>query len=135
VLSDPAMVARLTPFVRSIEASADGSHWIWTMSGIQVGGYGFTATFTEAMSLTEPSRLDFTHDPPGGTTERAAVGGYYALEERGEDSTHLEISLEVCIDLPLPKVSGGMVRRTMKGVMGTMGDRFAKNLLEHLKTG
>jgi len=25
-----------------------------------------------------------------------------------------------------------MVGRTMKGVMGTMGDRFSKNLLDHL---
>jgi len=132
VLTDPSMVARLTPFVKSIVPTPDGEHWIWTMSGIQVGGYGFTATFTEKMTLTEPSRLDFAHDPPEGKPERAAVAGHYVLTELGPEETRLETSLEVCIDLPLPRVSKGMVGRTMKGVMGTMGDRFSKNLLDHL---
>jgi hypothetical protein len=76
------------------------------------------------------TRIEFTHDPPAGQSERAAVNGYYALSD-APGGTHLETSLEVCTDLPLPKLSSGPVRSTMKGVMASMGDRFSKNLLEH----
>lgn len=128
VLTDPAMVARFTPFVTEI-VERDG-HWIWTMSGLKVLGKGFSATFTEKMTLDEMTRIEFTHDPPDGRGEKAAVNGFYALKDV-DGGTHLETSLEVCTDLPLPKVSGGAVRGTMKGVMAGMGDRFSKNLLDH----
>lgn len=128
VLTDPLMIARFTPFVSDI-TERDG-HWIWTMSGLKVLGKGFSATFTEKMTLDHLVRIEFTHDPPNGQSERAAVNGYYALSEV-DGGTHLETSLEVCTDLPLPRVSGGAVRGAMKGVMGTMGDKFSKNLLDH----
>ncbi|CAN5138680.1 hypothetical protein BH09ACT12_BH09ACT12_26770 [soil metagenome] len=128
VLIDPTMIARFTPFVSKI-SERDG-HWIWTMSGLNVLGKGFSATFTEKMTLDEMVRIEFTHDPPNDQGERAAVNGYYALSDV-EGGTHLETSLEVCTDLPLPRVSSGAVRATMKGVMGGMGDRFSKNLLDH----
>ena len=128
VLTDPSMIARFTPFVSDI--TARGDHWIWTMSGLKVLGKGFSATFTEKMDLDELTRIEFTHDPPAGETERAAVNGFYALKEV-DGGTHLETSLEVCTDLPLPRLSAGPVRTTMKGVMAGMGDRFSKNLLDH----
>ena len=127
VLVDPNLVAEFTPFVKSIEAR--GEHWIWTLSGLSVLGKGFSATFTERMTLEDQKRIEFTHDPPD--TERAAVNGWYNLEEVAE-GVRLETSLEICVDLPLPKLSGGAVRTAMKGVMATMGDRFSKNLLAHL---
>ncbi len=129
VLIDPTLVARFTPFVSSIKA--DGDHWIWTLSGLNVLGKGFSAPFTERMTLEEGKRIEFTHDPPEGTKERAGVHGWYNLSDHA-DGVLLETSLEICVDLPLPKVSGGAVRSTMKGVMGQMGDRFSKNLLDHL---
>ena len=133
MLVDPDLIARFTPFVTKIEA--DGDHWIWSMSGLKVLGKGFSATFTEKMTLDEGKRIEFTHDPPPGG-ERAAVNGWYQLEDTDPDNpgagVKLKTSLEICVDLPLPKMSGGAVRTAMKGVMATMGDRFSKNLLDHL---
>lgn len=128
VLTDPLMVARFTPYVTRIEER--GEHWIWTMSGLSVMGKAFAATFTERMELDEGRRIEFRHDPPGPKGERAAVNGYYALSDV-EGGTHLETSLEVCTDLPLPRMTGGAVRATMAKVMGSMGDKFAANLLDH----
>ena len=132
ILVDPDLVARFTPFISGI--TAEGDHWIWTLAGLKVAGKSFGATFTEKMTLDEGVRIEFTHDPPPGTKERAGVHGWYALSDHPgpEGGVRLETSLEICIDLPLPKVSGGAVRSTMKGVMHQMGERFSKNLLDHL---
>ncbi len=133
VLVDPDLVARLTPFIGSIEP-AGADHWIWHLTGLTVLGRGFSATFTERMALDEGRRIEFTHDPPDGAQERAGVHGWYVL---GDDDAGvlLEISLEICIDLPLPRVSGPAVRTAMRGVIATMGDRFSRNLLAHLGVG
>jgi carbon monoxide dehydrogenase subunit G len=130
VLIDPDLVARFTPFIKRIEPVGD-SHWVWHMSGLSVLGKGFAATFTERMTLKEGERIEFDHDPPPHVKERAGVHGWYNLTDH-PDGVLLEISLEICIDLPLPKVSGPAVRSTMRGVIATMGDRFSKNLLAHL---
>ena len=50
---------------------------------------------------------------------------------RGE-GTSLVTELEITLELPLPKAAGRAVRATMSKVIDTMGDRFSKNLLEHL---
>ncbi len=129
-LVDPALVVRLTPFVKQIRA--DGDHWIWTMSGIHVLGVRFAPTFTERMVLKDQERIEFRHEPPDGAKERAGVHGWYDMRDEGGAGTRLTTSLEICVDLPLPKLSGPAVRTAMKGVMATMGDRFSKNLLAHL---
>jgi carbon monoxide dehydrogenase subunit G len=134
VLTDPDLVARLTPFISSITTDGD-DHWIWHMSGLTVLGKGFEATFTERMTLEEGKRIEFSHDPPQGQKERAGVHGWYALADAPSsdgDGVLLETSMEICVDLPLPRVSGGAVRTAMKGVIGQMGNRFSKNLLHHL---
>ena len=128
-LTDPALVAELTPFVRRI--TEDGDHWRWEMSGLTVLGVGVAPAFTELMTYDEPRRIEFRHDPPDGATERSAVEGWYELEEV-EAGTRLVTSLEITLDLPLPKVSGKAVRATMNTVIDQMGDRFSKNLLAHL---
>lgn len=133
VLVDPALVARMTPFVKRIEPR--GELWIWSMTGLEVLGIGFAPTFTERMTLKDQERIEFHHDPPTGTKERAGVTGWYDLRAVDGGSTRLETSLEICISLPLPRVAGPAVRTAMKGVMATMGDRFAKNLLDHLARG
>ncbi len=132
VLVDADLVARFTPFVSAIDDQGD--HWIWTLSGLKIAGKGFGATFTEKMTLEDGKRIEFTHDPPSGAKERAGVHGWYALSDHA-DGVLLETSLEICVDLPLPRISGGAVRSTMKGVMTQMGDRFSKNLLDHLGVG
>ncbi len=133
VLVEPALIAAFTPFVSGIEA--DGEHWIWSLSGLKVAGKGFSASFTEKMTLEEGKRIEFTHDPPPGG-ERAAVNGWYELSDVDPNDPAagvlLRTSLDICVSMPLPKLSGPAVRATMKGVMATMGDRFSKNLLDHL---
>ncbi|WP_395690403.1 SRPBCC family protein [Nocardioides sp.] len=129
VLTDPGLVAELTPFVRRI--TEHGEHWRWEMSGLKVLGVGIAPAFTEQMSYDEPNRIDFRHDPPAGASERSAVQGWYALAE-ASGGTRLSTSLEITLDLPLPRVSGPAVRATMGSVIDQMGDRFSRNLLDHL---
>ncbi len=128
-LTDPALVARMTPFVRSIEA--DGEHWRWEMTSLQVLGVGVASAFTERMTFTDLERIEFRHDPPPGRQERTGVHGWYDLSD-GDGGTRLATSLEVAVELPLPRVSSPAVTTTMKGVMATMGQRFSHNLLDHL---
>ena len=129
-LTQPDLVARFTPFISSITTD-DGEHWIWHLSGLSVLGKGFSATFTERMTLEEGKRIEFTHDPPAGAKERAGVHGWYALTDHA-DGVLLETSMEITVDLPLPRLSGPAVRTAMHGVIVQMGDRFSKNLLQHL---
>ncbi|GAA2140993.1 hypothetical protein GCM10009844_11120 [Nocardioides koreensis] len=128
-LTDPALVARMTPFVKSIEAR--GEHWLWEMTGLEVLGVGIASAFTERMTFTDLERIEFKHDPPAGTQERTGVHGWYDLSDT-EGGTHLATSLEVAVELPLPRVSSPAVTTAMKGVMATMGQRFSHNLLDHL---
>jgi carbon monoxide dehydrogenase subunit G len=128
-LTDPALVARMTPFVRSIEA--EGEHWLWEMTSLQVLGVGVSSAFTERMTFTDLERIEFRHDPPAGKEERTGVHGWYELSD-GDEGTSLATSLEVAVELPLPRVSSPAVTTTMKGVMATMGQRFSHNLLDHL---
>ena len=57
--------------------------------------------------------------------------GWYALADH-PSGVLLETSMEIFVDLPLPRAAGGAVRTTMRGVINQMGDRFSKNLLQHL---
>lgn len=129
VLVDPDLVADLTPFLKRI--TADGDLWRWEMSGLEVLGRSVAPAFTERMVFDELERIDFRHEPPAGATEKSGVEGWYDLSEV-EGGTHLATSLEIRLDLPLPRVSSPAVTAAMKGVMGTMGDRFSRNLLDHL---
>lgn len=128
-LVDPALIARMTPFVKNIEA--DGELWFWEMSSLQVLGTGIAPAFTERMSFSELERIDFHHDPPAGKQERTGVHGWYDLADT-DGGTHLATSLEVTMELPLPRLSSPAVTTAMKGVMATMGQRFSHNLLDHL---
>jgi carbon monoxide dehydrogenase subunit G len=138
-LTDPAVVARLTPFVRRIvvvdggrgAGGAGGELWRWEMTGLTVLGVGVAPTFTERMTYDEPARIDFDHEPPAGQTERAAVAGWYRLEEQ-DAGTRLTTSMEITVDLPLPRVSAGAVRVALCRVIDQMGERFSRNLLAHL---
>lgn len=129
-LVDPGLVARLTPFVKEIRA--EGDHWRWQLTGLDLLGRKLAPAFTERMVFEEQRRIEFHHEPPDGTPERAGVNGWYDLSEGPGGTTRLETSLEICLDAPLPKVSGPAVRAAMKRVMATMGDRFSRNLLDHL---
>ena len=129
VLTDPATIARITPFVRSIEA--DGDRWTWHMTSVPVLGRAFTPVFTERMVFDPPARIDYAHEPPDGATEQAGVAGRYTLTETGA-GTHLAIRREVSADLPLPRVSGPAVKAAMRAVMGTMGIGFERGFRREL---
>ena len=133
VLVDPDLMARFTPFLESI--TADGDHWRWQLSGLNVLGAKVAPAFTERMVFSEPDRIEFRHDPPAGTTEQAGAAGWYALSPARHDNgaaTELATELEITLNLPLPKASGPAVRAAMRKVIDRMGDRFSENLLEHL---
>src|SRR3954449_5497054 len=130
-LVDPDLMAQFTPFLKKI--AADGDHWVWEMSGIDVLGMKVAPSFTEKMTFTEPDRIEFRHDPPSGEKEKAGVEGWYQLSPAVDgEGTSLVTELEITLDLPLPRAAGRAVRATMSKVIDTMGDRFSKNLLDHL---
>jgi len=130
-LVDPDLMAQFTPFLKKI--TADGDHWVWEMSGIDVLGMKVAPSFTEKMTFTEPDRIEFRHDPPSGEKEKAGVEGWYQLSPAVDgEGTSLVTELEITLDLPLPRAAGRAVRATMSKVIDTMGDRFSKNLLDHL---
>ena len=128
LLTDPEAVARLTPFVKSIDA--DGDRWVWRMGNIPGLPVAFAPTFTEKMTFTPKERIEYEHDPAVGK-EPAAVKGWYSLQDH-EKGTLLEIYLEICVALPLPKAANRVVTGTMSKVMQKMGDRFAKGFTKEL---
>lgn len=129
-LTDPVLLARLTPFLHRVTPQGD-DHWVWEMSKVPVLGRSFSFTFRERMSFDEPRRIGFTHDPAPGAREAAGVEGWYALDPRGEH-THLETSLAITVDLPFPGLLRPAVTAAMKGVVALMGQRFSAHLLQHL---
>lgn len=129
-LTDPALVARLTPFLSKV--TERGDHWVWEMTKVPVLGKSFSFTFTERMTFDEPHRIEFTHDPDAGSgDETAGVEGWYALEPRAK-GTRLETSMTISVDLPFPGITRPAVNAAMKTVVTLMGQRFAQNLLHHL---
>jgi hypothetical protein len=132
-LVDPVLMARLTPFLRNI--TADGDHWLWEMTGLNVLGVKVVPAFTERMVFTEPERIEFHHDPPASANEKAGVEGWYSLtpaDAGDEAATRLVTELRITLDLPLPKAAGPAVRAAMRKVVDAMGDRFSQRLLDHL---
>lgn len=136
LLTDPHMLSAMTPLVRSIEASGD--HWEWTLHGIEALGLKVEATFTERMEFSaspdfsDGARIVFSHEPPDGERERAAVEGIYDLSAPDAETTELKVDLTLRADLPLPRISRSAVERIMLTSMRATGERFAVNLYERL---
>ncbi|MBD3783339.1 MAG: SRPBCC family protein [Micrococcales bacterium] len=129
-LTDPALVARLTPFLHRV--TERGEHWVWEMTRVPVLGRSFSFTFTERMTFDEPHRIEFRHDPGAGDGEESAgVDGWYDLEPRS-GGTRLETSMTISVELPFPGVTRPAVHAAMKGVVALMGQRFSQQLLHHL---
>lgn len=129
VLTDPSTVASLTPLVSRIHA--DGDLWRWEMTSVPVLGRSFTPRFTERMTFTDKSRIEFTHEPRRGAKERTGVEGCYSLEDVSQ-GTHLCIELTVDADLPIPRAADPAVRAAMKAVMATMGVGFERHFRRKL---
>ncbi len=85
LLVDPDAIARLTPFLKRV--SAEGEHWRWEMTGLDVLGVKVAPAFTERMVFVDGERIEFHHDPPAGVRERSGVEGWYDLADvRSGDS-------------------------------------------------
>jgi carbon monoxide dehydrogenase subunit G len=127
-LTDPGLLPRLTPLLRSIDA--DGDVWRWHLAKLTVLGIGIAPVFTEKMTFDEPNRIDYEHRPPG-RSERAGADGWYKLSYQ-DGGTRLEIKLTMHVDLPLSRLAGPAVTKVMSAMMQRTGERFATNLLNHL---
>ena len=128
-ITDPDLQPRLTPYLDNNEV--DGEHWRWEMVRLPVLNVSIAPSFTERMTFVEGERIEFTHDPPG-KAEKGAAEGWYHLSDAGDGRTRLAISLELCVELPLPRAASPAVNRVMQKVMDGMGDKFSKNLLAHV---
>jgi carbon monoxide dehydrogenase subunit G len=128
-LTDPDLLARLTPLLSSIRA--DGELWTWSMVRIAALGVSICPSFTETMTFDEGRRIDYTHTPPPGANERAGAEGSYVLAD-APGGTHLEMAMTLRVELPLPKAATPAVQRVMRGTIERTGQRFWTNLLGHL---
>jgi len=130
ILTDPVALTELTPLLTRIDV--DGDRWRWQMSGIRALGIEVAPAFTERMTFEAPSRIEYRHEPPPGTVERAGADGVYELTEVGPDRTHLSIDITLSVDLPLPGLSRRAVERVMASTMARTGDVFAERLATRL---
>lgn len=128
-LTDPQVLTTLTPLLKRV--IADGDLWRWELGRLSILGTSLSPVFTERMDFTEGARIDFHHEPPAGTRERAGADGWYALDDR-ETGTHLAISLTLHVDLPISRLAAPAVQVVMAGAMQATGDRFSSNLERHL---
>ncbi|QNN51288.1 SRPBCC family protein [Nocardioides mesophilus] len=133
VLTDPERITRMTPLLHRIDL-VDGREdlWRWQLATVPVTGMTVVPCFTERMRFAEPTRIDYTHEPQGGTQERTGVEGWYELTEV-TDGTHLALGLTVHAELPLPRLATPAVRGAMHAVMGTIGAGFSRNLVRELE--
>ena len=116
-LTDPEVLPRLTPLLHQIDT--DGDLWRWHLTRFTILGIGLAPRFTEKMTFDAPRRIEYTHQPPRGRSEPAG--------------TRLEILLTMHVDLPLARAARPAVTRVMRSMMQHTGERFAANLLRHLK--
>jgi carbon monoxide dehydrogenase subunit G len=129
VLTDPDLLAELTPILQRIDA--DGDQWTWHLERISALGVGITPTFTERMTFDEGHRIEYVHEPPDGINERTGAQGSYDMRDTDE-GTALGIELTLDVDLPLPRSAGPAVRRIMTRMVRRTGDQFSANLYKHL---
>lgn len=128
-LTDPVLLPKLTPLLKSIDT--DGDQWRWHMIRIAALGVSISPCFTERMRFEDGHRIEFAHEPPAGVREHAAAEGFYELTDV-EGGTHLAIKLTLCVELPLPKLAAPAVSKVMGVTMAQTGERFSANLLKHL---
>jgi uncharacterized protein YndB with AHSA1/START domain len=128
-LTDADLIARMTPYVTSIDV--DGDRWTWRMGTIPVLHVSVAPHFTEVMEFEPEERIVFTHDPDR-PHEMTAVTGTYDLADHPGGGTEVSIDLEIAATLPLPGLARPAVERVMAGVVKHMGAVFSRNLLRHL---
>jgi len=128
-LTDASLIARMTPYVTSIDV--EGDRWLWRMGTIPVLGVSVAPRFTEVMEFEPEVRIQFSHDP-SRPDEMTAVEGTYVLADRTDGGTDVSIDLEIACKLPLPSLGRRAVEGVMVQVVKHMGVVFSRNLLKHL---
>ena len=103
------------------------------MSGLNVLGKGFAATFTERMTLDEGSGSSSPTTRRPVQTERAAVARLVRPDATPRAAPGWRPASRSASTCRCPRSRAPAVRSAMKGVMATMGDRFSKHLLAHLE--
>jgi carbon monoxide dehydrogenase subunit G len=135
-LTDTELLPRLTPYLRSIDATGD--RWVWQLMHIPLLGTVVSPTFTEVMTFDEPSTIAFTHDPTK-TGEKVGVEGRYSLRDAADGAaaarrgTDVSIELGITVELPFPRLARPAVHAAMRAVVSLMGARFSANLVHHLR--
>lgn len=127
VLTDPQLLAQLTPLVDTI--TPDGDLWRWRLTRISGLGMSAAPQFTTLVRLQEGRRIDF--EPPPGARDRASAAGFLTVQPEGEE-TVVAIDVTATVDLPLPRAMQRPVRALMYRTMRAGGTRFARNLVAHL---
>ena len=104
-LVDPDLMARFTPFLKRI--TADGDHWRWEMTGLDVLGIKVAPAFTERMVFTSRtgSSSTTTRRPVRRRRPGSRAGTRFAGRPDGGGTT-LVTELEITLDLPLPRGLG-----------------------------
>lgn len=130
VLSDPVLLAELTPLVDRI--GTDGDRWSWTLVGISGLGVELAPSVTERMTFVPISRIDCRHEPPPGRSERLGVDGTYLITKIDDGSCKLAIDLTLRLQLPLPSLVRSPVERVLARAMSRTIGTFSRNLYRHL---
>ncbi|MGD9988087.1 CoxG family protein [Pseudonocardia sp.] len=128
-LTDPDLLARLTPLLRGIDA--DGDVWRWHLAGVSVLGVGISSSFTEKMTFDPQRRIGYTHSPAPGVVERTGADGWYSLDD-APGGTRLGIGLTLRVELPLTRIAAPAVVTAMNATLQRTGDRFTANLVRHV---
>lgn len=127
VMTDPALLARFTPLIDHIDVHGD--RWRWQLAGINAMGISIAPALRTLMDI-DTRRIRFRPDPTA--SEMATATGELSVAHDGSDHTKLAIDLLATVDLPLPSLAGGAVRKVMFQMIKAGGSRFADNLLRHL---
>lgn len=126
LLTDPDVIARLTPFVHSIREQ--GEVWVWRLAGIPYPGGHFSPQMRQHMSFTPLTRIDFR---PESESSEAGATGRYDIAPAG-DGTSLRIALTVFVTLPLPRLVRPAVEAAMSATLTKMGDAFSRGFEREL---
>ena len=119
--------------VRAAASGPDDEHWSWQLSGLEVLRDPDRPGVHRADDLHRPRAHPVR--PPGARPARPSAPASTAGTSwpRSADGTRLRTTMEVVARTSrCPGSRRPAVTATMKRVMATMGDRFSRNLLDHL---
>jgi carbon monoxide dehydrogenase subunit G len=103
----------------------DGA-WRWRLSARSGLGYRFEPTFRVTYELVPLTEVRFTTVPE----EHTRAVGRFALSDAGATGTHVDVHIELSVDVPLPSLLAGPA----VGLVRDELDDIASGLLKNLAT-